>query len=121
MGEWKIMMCSAYFGRLSEKRKLSWDNGDDNPCDVLESRICLEGKGHDLLHSGSDYFKDRIQIDWGSFAWKCTPEEISRFLCDHKTTLSWLVKSEEELIKNVKAYIAEDENAEFGVIFIEES
>ena len=116
-----VMMCSAYFGRLSEKRKLNWDNGDDNPYDVLESRICLEGKGHDLLHSGSDYFKDRTQIDWGSFAWKCTPEEIGRFLCDHKTTLSWLVKREEELMKKVKTYIAEDENAEFGVVFIEES
>lgn len=115
------MMCSAYFGRLSEKRKIKWDNGDDNPYDVLESSICLEGKGHDLLHAGSDYFKDRIQIDWGSFAWKCTSEGICRFLCDYKTSLLWLNESEEELIRKIKAYIAEDKNAEFGIVFIEEN
>lgn len=115
------MMCSAYFGRLSEKRKLEWDNGEDNPYDVLESSISLVGKGHDLLRAGSEYFKDRIQIDWGSFAWKCTPEEICGFLYDYKTKLSWLIESEEELIEKVKAYIAEDINAEFGVVFIEES
>lgn len=114
-------MCSAYFGRLSEKRKLEWDNGEDNPYDVLESSICLEGKGHDLLRAGSEYFNDRIQIDWGSIAWKCTPEEICGFLYDHKTKLSWLIESEEALIGKVKAYIADDANAEFGLVFIEES
>lgn len=115
------MMCSAYFGRLSENRKLKWDNGEDNPYAVLESMICLEGKGHDVLCAGSNYFKERIQIDWGSFAWKCTSEEICRFLCDYKSSLSWLVESEEELLKKIEAYIVENANEEFGVVFIEES
>ena len=114
------MVCSAYFGILSEERKLDWDNGDDNPCGILSSQICLEGKGHDVLRAGSNYFREKIQIDWGSFAWKCTPEEICRFLCDYKTTLSWLIESEEELLNKVKAYIAENAGEEFGVVFIEE-
>lgn len=114
------MMCSTYFGVLSEKRKSNWDNGDDNPFDVLQSRICLDGKGHDVLRAGSQYFNSKIQIDWGSFAWKCTPEEICRFLCDYKTTLSWMIKSEEELIEKVKAYITANQNEEYGVVFVEE-
>lgn len=114
------MMCSAYFGRLSEKRKQNWECEGDNPYEVLVDPICLEGKGHALLRTGSDYFRSQIQIDWGSFAWKCTPEELFCFLYAHETTLSWLKESEEEMIRNIKAYVAEREKEEFGVVFVEE-
>lgn len=114
------MLCSAYFGAICESRRQNWEMGEDNPYKVLEDAIRLERKGHDLLSNGSRYFHDQIQVDWGSFAWKCTPEEVLRFLEDYKIDLEWLIEKEEEIIERVKQYIAERENAEFGVVFIEE-
>ena len=114
------MMCSAFFGMLSEKRKQNWDNKDTQPYDVLDKPICLERKGHDLLNKGEEYFTDRIKIDWGSFAWKCTPEQIIQFLISHKSTLPWLVESEEETINKVKSYIEIYGDTEYGVVFVEE-
>lgn len=115
------MVCSVYFGSLNQKRKLQWNITESNPFDVLDSPIKLDGKGHELLQSGAKYFTDQIQIDWGSYSWKCIPDDIYRFLEDHKSTLPWLIKSEEELIQTVQTYISERPNDEFGIVFIEES
>ena len=114
------MMCSAYFGELSEERKANWHHNDKNPYGVLTSPISLERKGHELLYVGNKYFHDRIQVDWGSFAWKCTPEEIRRFLNDNKTTLPWLIEDDEDMIEKVEAYISERGNVAYGVVFVEE-
>lgn len=114
------MMCSAYFGELSEERKKCWNCEDHDPYHVLQTHICLERKGHELLDAGAKYFSDMIKVDWGSFAWKCTPEELYRFLNDHKTKIPWLIESEEDTLEKVKAYVEERENTEFGIVFIEE-
>ena len=115
------MMCSAYFGELCDVRKVNWEHDDTNPYGVLVSPISLENKGHELLNDGSKYFHDRIQIDLGSFAWKCSPEEMLQFLNDYKETLSWLVEDDEKMIESVRMYIAEKGNTAYGVVFVEES
>lgn len=115
------MVCSAFFGELSEERKADWCHNDENPYTVLVSPISLERKGHKLLDVGNKYFRDRIQIDWGSFAWKCTPEEILKFLNDYKETLPWLVVYDEHMIESVKTYISERGDMLYGVVFVEEA
>lgn len=115
------MMCSAFFGELSEERKANWQYDDDNPYGVLVSPISLEHKGHKLLDVGSKYFRDEIKIDWGSFAWKCTPEEILKFLDDHRETLPWLVKGDEQMRESVRAYTLERGDVAYGVVFVEEA
>ena len=114
------MICSAFFGELCEARKASWNNGDKNPYAVLDSPIRLERKEYALLHEGNAYFHDSIQIDWGSFAWKCTPEEIIKFLIDHKSNLSWLTENDNQLLESIQAYISERGQVPYGVVFIEE-
>ena len=114
------MICSAYFGELSEERKANWHYNDENPYRVLISPIFLERKSHKLLYVGNKYFHDRIQIVWGSFEWKCTQEEIFKFLDDNREMLSWLVKSDEQMIENVRSYISERGDVSYGVVFIEE-
>ena len=115
------MMCSAYFGELSEERKVNWNHKEENPYSVLVSPIPLARKGHSLLGAGNKYFHDRIQIDWGCFAWKCNPEEIIRFLNDNKTTLPWLIGDEEDMIEKVRTYILEKGSVAYGVVFVEEA
>ena len=108
------MECVAYFGKLNTKRA-------NNPFEVLNEPVLLERKGHDLLFHGSKYFKEKEQIDWGSFLYKCTKDEIIKFLSDFKITLSWLIESEEKEIENVMNYITEHGNVEYGVVFVEMS
>ena len=115
------MQCSAYFGELSEERKQNWNCADDNPYDVLQSPIKLTGKGHDLWEKGEKYFNGRIQIDWGSYAWKCTKEQIIVFLEGTITTLPWLLDGEKKEIESIKQYIRERGDTQYGVVFIEES
>ena len=113
------MMCTAYFGALNEKYRENWYNGNRDPSDVLDDRICVERKAWKVLDIGNDYFRERIQIDWGSFAWKCTKEEIIKFLQEHKTQLPWMIESDEEMIAEVKRYIAEKGDVPYGMVFIE--
>lgn len=113
------MVCDAYFGEISEKCKMIWENAEVHPIEVLHEPIRLEDKGHEVLMYGSKYFNDEIQIDWGSFAWKCSPEQIYTFLDEHKCTLSWLLEGEDELIQIVKQYIERKEQTEYGVLFVE--
>lgn len=62
-----------------------------------------------------------MQIDRGSFAWKCNEDKIFTFLNDCKSILPWLEKKEEELIHSEECYIMEHKNAAFAVVFIEEA
>ena len=64
------MVCSAYFGELTESRKTRWKNDDTNPYGVLVSPISLEHKGHDLLIIGSKYFHDRKRLGSSSRLYK---------------------------------------------------
>lgn len=114
------MMCSAYFGELCEARKEKWHCDDTSPYEVLIAPITLDRKGHKLLDEGNKYFRDKMQVDWGSFAWKCNAEEIIRFLEDNRDTLPWLVKDEEQMLESVRTYVSERGNVAYGVVFVEE-
>lgn len=37
------MMFRVYYGEISEARKENWDNGEENPCDVLASNKEMYG------------------------------------------------------------------------------
>ena len=115
------MLCRAYFGELSEKRKHNWNCADDNPYDVLKNPIKLTRKGHDLWEKGQKYFKERIQIDWGSYAWKCSEEQIVVFLEQTMTEFPWLKEGEKKEIENIKQYIKEHGDTQYGIVFVEEA
>ena len=102
------MMCSAYFGELSDDRKHEWENAESDPYAVLKTPIKLDRKGHELLDCGQKYFSERTQIDWGSFGWKSTEKQILKFLKDHQSNLPWLVKDDAEMIEQVKRYIKDE-------------
>lgn len=115
------MLCSAYFGELSNERKENWHCEEREPCEILIFPIPLKYKGHKVLEKGNQYFHDRIQIDWGSFAWKCTQEEILKFLEDNREILPGLVKEEEKMIEYVRKYVSERGEVAYGVVFVEEA
>ena len=113
-------MTTAFFGELSEKRKCIWDNKENNPYEVLHEPIELNCRGNNLLIDGKKFFTEQIQIDWGSFAWKSTPEAVLSYLELYKAKeCSWLIEDDENLIERVKEQINQRGNVKYGIVFIE--
>ncbi len=100
------MVYEIFYGEISEKRKEKWDNGDYNPFEVLEWRKELRILDFfSFFYWAKRYLKNEIKIDWGSFGWKGSREEILR------------------LVQEIHGEL-EDENVledgvEYGVVFIE--
>ena len=113
------MMCTAYFGEISKARNDNWNNGATAPYEVLQTFVPLEWVAHKVLDYGSDYFSEKIKVDWGCFAWRCSAEQISAFLHDFKSILPWLAERDEEMIRSVETYIAEHPDGKYGVVFVE--
>ena len=91
-------------GIMSEKSQKDWKAAED-PFDVISqviySQYCTLGYDHTL----SRYFHDRIQVDWGSFAWKATLSEVKNFF--FKKHLDY------DLVRDL------DPDEEYAVVFIE--
>lgn len=102
------MVFRVYYGEISESRKENWDNGEENPYDVLVSNKKISGYDWmSFFAIARTYLKEEIQIDWGSFAWKGCKSDILKLKKD------WHAKLEDE------TFLKED--VEYGVVFIEES
>ena len=102
------MVFRVFYGELSDARKETWDNGEDNPYDVLAENKEIHGNDWiSFLAIARKLFIEEIQIDWGSFAWKGTKGDLL------KLKKEWHAKLEDE--KKLK------ENVEYGIVFIEES
>lgn len=62
--------------------------------------------GWDFLFIADELFTDCVQVDWGSFAYKCTKEQLIELTRKTKCAISGI-----ELLKPEKIY---------GIVFIEE-
>ena len=76
-----MTMYRCVYGELSNQRKENWYHDDENPFIVLkwEKRIhCADGIAFPSL--ATNYLRERVQIDWGSFAWKANKAELLYFV-----------------------------------------
>ncbi|MBO4219408.1 MAG: hypothetical protein J5933_00585 [Clostridia bacterium] len=99
-----------YYGVISETGKTVWDDAELSPFDVLEKNIHI-----DLHASWLDAFgwarknlRDEVQVDWGSFAWKCTGNDLLH-LKEYKPDCD--IEDQDEIVPD----------KEYGVVFIEMS
>lgn len=72
-------MYKILFGIISRQRRQNWRKGDDNPYNVLDECIYEQECSMGTLPSAGKAFRDEVQIDWGSYAWKARKREINRF------------------------------------------
>ena len=96
-------MVRKYFGTLTDKRKLNWNNGEDNPYDVLVEMVEVSSTFY-----YEKYFHDEIWIDWGSIAKRITGKELLSAM-----------KASAHSKNNLKGVII-TENEEYGIIDIED-
>ena len=90
------MMSSIFYGEIKEDRLNTWKENN---------RIERLG-GWDFLFIADELFTDCVQVDWGSFAYKCTKEQLIELTRKTKCAISGI-----ELLKPEKIY---------GIVFIEE-
>lgn len=101
------MMSSIFYGEIKEERLKNW-TANGNPYDILteNNRIYRLG-GWDFLEVSQKLFTGEVQVDWGSFAYKCTKEQLRKLM--QKTHCE--IEKFEQL----------DSDQIYGIVFIEES
>lgn len=99
------MMSVIYYGIIKPDRLSTWKSNKD-PYDILENRIAFaRASGWDFLEKSDKILRDMTQVDWGSFAYKASYEEL--------VTLQQALKCE---IPDLDKF---EKDTEFGVVFIE--
>lgn len=101
------MVYSTFYGEISDERKQEWDCKSDNPYAVLKNNMKIDCNDWiAFIHNADELFTDKIQIDWGSYAWKADKKSILQFVNKIKG------KIEEQDFMN--------DSGVYGVVFIEE-
>ena len=101
------MMSSIFYGEIKEDKLKTWSE-NRNPYDILVENNRVERLGGwDFLFIAKELFTDQVQVDWGSFAYKCTKEQLRKLM--QKTHCE--IEKFEQL----------DSDQIYGIVFIEES
>lgn len=99
-------MYKLVVGQISKARKRNWTLVDENPYSVWDGKaLAAETCRISALSSADFCLRDRIDVDWGSVAWKGNPGEIRRLFEAERLDCSAL----EQL----------DARQDYAVIFIE--
>ena len=101
------MMSSIFYGEIKEERLNSWSE-NENPYDILKENNRINSlSGWDFLEVAKKLFTEEVQVDWGSFAYKCTKDQLRKLR--QKTHCE--IEKFEQL----------DTDQIYGIVFIEES
>jgi len=100
------MVSSIYFGNIKLDRLKTWNENKD-PYDILEENYRINRiSGWEFLSLADKLFTEKVQVDWGSFAYKCNTE-LLRDLANQTRC-------------EIDLSLVED-NGRIGIVFIEES
>ena len=100
------MVDKIYYGDISEARQKEWNSEDDNPYKVLgENMSSISCDWMEFFDFAKNHFSNEIQVDWGSFAYKCSGKE--------------LLKLERSCCASVENSNEIQPEKEYGVVFIE--
>lgn len=100
------MMSTIYYGEIREEKMKSWKT-NDNPYEILAGNNEIHRLGGwDFLSHSKEIFDEEVQVDWGSFAYKCTKAQLER--------LVELTHCQIENMDNLKDEVI------YGIIFIED-
>ncbi|MBQ2855053.1 MAG: hypothetical protein IJE81_06220 [Oscillospiraceae bacterium] len=72
-------MYKMIVGEIGSMRREKWNIRNDNPYSVWDGEPFAAENCRISALSSADYcLRDRVDVDWGSVAWKGTAEEIRR-------------------------------------------
>ena len=71
----------VYYGEITEENIINWSTCE-KPYAILKKNNPISGilpYWDESLSWADTHFSDRIQVDWGSFAWKCCGQDLLEF------------------------------------------
>ena len=89
-----------------EKRKNRWHEPEGNPYNIIQKEYYHGSTTIDFIVQAPKYLHDEQKIDWGSWAWKATKNEIMEL--DKAIHLKQL------------DILGFDDGVEYGVVYIEQ-
>ena len=99
-------MYKMIVGEISRRRKDRWDIPCDNPYDIWDGKAYAAETCRISALSSADFcLKDRMDVDWGSVAWKGSAGEIRRVFAAERL--------------NDKGLAALEEGKDYAVLFLE--
>ena len=73
-------MYKIIVGEIAEKRRENWFCADENPYGVWDGKALVETNCYIGTWTVADgLLRDRVDVDWGSNAWKGEKAELIRF------------------------------------------
>ena len=89
-------MYKMIVGEIGSMRKEKWDLKNDNPYAVWDGRPFAAENCRISALSSADYcLRNRLDVDWGSVAWKGSAEQIRRVFRAERLNDSGLAALEE--------------------------
>lgn len=98
-------MYELIIGKINQKRNAQWDLKDEDPFDILETELYRAITNLNGVVYCSEYLRDKVKIDWGSWAWKANKQELIQ------------LNSNFELVHFSPDVFSDGE--EYGVVFVE--
>ena len=72
-------MYKMIVGEIGRQRREKWDIQNDNPYSVWDGKPYAAEVCRISALSSADYcLRERVEVDWGSIAWKGRPDQIRR-------------------------------------------
>ena len=74
------MLSSIYYGEIQSDKLVSWNENKDPYNILVENNRVYKLGGQEFLDIANKLFDNEKQVDWGSYAYQCTKEQLEKLM-----------------------------------------
>ena len=74
------MLSSIYYGEIQSNKLVSWNENKDPYNILVENNRVYKLGGWEFLDIANKLFDNEKQVDWGSYAYQCTKEQLEKLM-----------------------------------------
>ena len=74
------MLSSIYYGEIQSDKLVSWNENKDPYNILVENNRVYKLGGWEFLDIANKLFDNEKQVDWGSYAYQCTKEQLEKLM-----------------------------------------
>ena len=74
------MLSSIYYGEIQSDKLVSWNENKDPYNILVENNRVYKLGGWEFLDIANKLFDNEKQVDWGSYAYQCTKEQLAKLM-----------------------------------------
>lgn len=74
------MLSSIYYGEIRSDKLTSWNENKDPYNILVENNRVYKLGGWEFLDIANKLFDNEKQVDWGSYAYQCTKEQLEKLM-----------------------------------------